>query len=342
MNVNRIIELRGNTLGAIQDFLVSLLTRENVNALFAPVVAADGTVSATLVSNPQALKQANPFVPVMVGNAATTVAEATLKSEGRRIGAVLRPCEIRALIELSKRGRARLEHVTVIGIDCLGTFDPPTFKQRLAEAGGVEAMTAQCMQVTEAGEFACQTRTACQICERPAPRGADVTLGFIGVDATSELLVIAADEATDQRLGLPEVTDRLAAEHKVAQREAVLTEIIYRHKQAADRELARLDSRFGGLAEVLALLASCTECRACLQACPLYDGEIDDTSQTLIGQLGAVSKWLVSCAGCGMCEEACPNNVPLALVARALSRPIRDRLHYVPGQSVADKLPWTS
>jgi len=343
MNVNRIVEVKGqNTLETVQDFLVAFLTGENVDVLFAPIVAADGTINATLVSNPMVLKNANPFVPVMVANAAKSVADATMQSDSRHIGAVLRPCEIRALIELSKRGRARLERVTVIGIDCLGTFDPPDFRQHLSRVGGVEGMLAQCMQVTETGEFACQTRLACQICERPAPRGADVTLGFIGVDATQEMLVIAADESTDRRLGLPEVTDREATESEVAKREAVLTNVIYRHAQIADREVARLGDQFGGLGGILAMLASCTECRECLSACPLYDGEIDDTSQPLLGQLGSVARWLVSCAGCGMCEEACPNDVPLAVVARALSRPIRDRMHYTPGLSVADKLPWVS
>ncbi len=343
MNVRRIIEVKGrNTLGTVQDFLASLLTRHDVDALFAPAISADGTVGTTLISDPAVLKQVNPFMPVMMANAAVIVAAATMQPDAQRIGAVMRPCEIRALIELSKRGRARLEKVTVIGTDCLGTFDPPEFERRLAEAGDVETMTMRCMQATQSGEFACRTRTACQICERPAPRGADVTLGFIGVDATTELLVIAADESTDRRLSLPEVSDREALEREVTQREAVLADIVRRHKQAADREIARLDTRFAGMAEIIALLSSCTKCRACLRACPLYDGEIDDTSQTLVEQLGAVARWLVSCAGCGMCEEACPNNVPLAVVARSLARPIRDRLHYTPGQSVEDRLPWVS
>jgi len=87
-----------------------------------------------------------------------------------------------------------------------------------------------------------------QICERPAPRGADVTLGFIGVDAARELLVIAADESADARLRLGETTSRLAHEAEVARREATLTNIIARHNAAADRELSRVETSLGGLA----------------------------------------------------------------------------------------------
>jgi formate dehydrogenase subunit beta len=343
MNVNRIITVsEGNTLGAVQAFMSSLLSRNLVDALFVPQTAADSTVSAALVSNPDAVKRSNPFAPIMVANAAKQVAEATMKQPDRHIGAVLRPCEIRALVELAKRGRANLADLTVVGIDCLGTFAPFDYMRKMLTAGSATEMAMQCMRVAEEGEIACQTRTACQMCERPAPRGADVTLGFIGVDATRELLVIAADESADARLKLGEVTWREATEREVVKREATLTNIIAKHNTHAERELVRLEMSFGGLAGALTTLATCTECRSCLQACPLYDGELDDPTLSLVGQLGAVSKWLVSCSGCGMCEESCPNNVPLATVARALSRPLRAKFGYTPGRSVDEKLPWAT
>jgi formate dehydrogenase subunit beta len=341
MNVNRIMPVsEGNTLGAVQGFISSLLTRNLVDAVFVPQTAADGTVSAALVSTPDALKKTNPFAPIMVANAAKDVAQATLTQPNRSIGAVLRPCEIRALVELAKRGRANLANLTVVGIDCLGTFAPLDYARRMLVAGGSVEMTTQCMQVAEEGEIACQTRTACRMCERPAPRGADVTLGFIGVNAMTEMLVIAADESADARLRLGEVTGRVATEQEVVRREATLTNIIAKHNTTADRELSKLEMSFGGLAGALTTLATCTECRSCLQACPLYDGELDDPRLSLVGQLGAVAKWLVSCSGCGMCEESCPNGVPLAVLARALSRPLRAKFDYIPGRSVTEKLPW--
>ena len=343
MNVNRIIEVsEGNTLSAVQEFMSSFLMRNMVDALFVPQTAADSTVSAALVSNPDAIKRSNPFAPIMVANAAKQVAEATVKQPDRHIGAVLRPCEIRALVELAKRGRANLANLTVIGIDCLGTFAPFDYMHKLLTAGSATGMAMQCMQVAEEGEMPCQTRTACQMCERPAPRGADVTLGFIGVDATKELLVIAADESADRRLRLDEVTRREATEREVVKREATLTNIIAKHTACTERELSKLEMSFGGLAGALTTLATCTECRSCLQACPLYDGELDDPTLTLVGQLGAISKWIVSCSGCGMCEESCPKGVPLAVVARALSRPLRAKFDYTPGRSVNEKLPWAT
>jgi len=343
MNVNRVIEVQqGNTLGAVQAFLSSLLTRNLVEALFVPQTAADGAVSAALISHPDAITRSNPFAPIMTANAAKQVADATIKQPERRLGAVLRPCEIRALVELAKHGRAHLANLTVVGIDCLGTFELFDYMRRLLTAGSAAGMTAQCMTVAEEGEMACETRTACRMCERPAPRGADVTLGFIGVDAARELLAIAADETADARLQLNEATSRVATEREVAQREATLTNIIAKHTACADQELARLEQAFGGLTGALTTLATCTECRACLQACPLYDGELDDPRLSLVGQLGAIARWLVSCSGCGMCQASCPNGVPLAVLARSLSRPLRAKFDYTPGRSVEEKLPWAT
>jgi formate dehydrogenase subunit beta len=167
-----------------------------------------------------------------------------------------------------------------------------------------------------------------------------VTLGFIGVDAARELLAIAADETTDVRLRLNEATHREATEREVVRREATLTNIIAKHNAFAGQELARLEQSFGGLTGALTTLATCTECRSCLLACPLYDGELDDPRLSFVGQLGAIARWLVSCSGCGMCQASCPNGVPLAVLARSLSRPLRAKFDYTPGRSVEEKLPW--
>src|SRR5574340_470126 len=137
MNVNRIMPVsEGNTLGAVQEFIAAFLDRNLVDALFVPQTAADTTVSAALISNPDAIKRSNPFAPIMVTNAAKQVAEQTLRQPERHIGAVLRPCEIRALVELAKRGRANLANLTVVGIDCLGTFAPFDYMRKAVAAGG--------------------------------------------------------------------------------------------------------------------------------------------------------------------------------------------------------------
>ena len=58
-----------------------------------------------IVKDPAHLDKANPFSPVMPMNSATIVSQLTADKPGKKLGVVLKPCEIRALIELVKLGQ---------------------------------------------------------------------------------------------------------------------------------------------------------------------------------------------------------------------------------------------
>ncbi len=76
---------------------------------------------------PALLEKANPLAPVMPINNARAVSALTARQPGETLAAVLRPCEIRALIELVKLQQASLEGVILIGLDCPGTYEVPDY-----------------------------------------------------------------------------------------------------------------------------------------------------------------------------------------------------------------------
>jgi coenzyme F420-reducing hydrogenase beta subunit len=61
------------------------------------------------------------------------------RSRGR-IGTVLHPCELRALVDLVKLQQANLDDIVTIGVDCLGTCDVSVYTEMQAN-GRVDMAT---------------------------------------------------------------------------------------------------------------------------------------------------------------------------------------------------------
>jgi len=104
--------------------------------------------------------------------------------------------------------------------------------------------------------------------------------------------------------------------------------------------------RFGDFGQALSWFATCSLCGDCLDACPLYNGELSGLlgvhgARPALAELVDVSRWLASCSGCGMCEAACDQGVPLMRLISPLSRQIQGTLHHTAGDPTRP-LPWAS
>ncbi len=339
MNVNRFIQVRdGDTLGALREFLAAWWRRVELDALLVPVEQKQGaTATSQVIEDPAELSVANPFAPLMLSNAAALIGDYAKRYRGRRVAAMLRPCELRTLMELKERQRlpGEANAVITLGVDCLATFPVDKYERRV-QAQGVEAVTREALAYAAEGGFSpSEFRTACQICAWPAPLDADVTIGAIGVHPDQYLLIIARDAAVDARLRLAAVTDGLATEVQVVQREAAVGSVAEQRARArAHLENAGSErQRFGDLGSVLSWFANCSLCGDCLDTCPLYNGELSGMlgvhrERPPLAELVDVSRWLASCSGCGMCEAACNQDVPLMLLISSLSHQIQDGLHH--------------
>jgi formate dehydrogenase (coenzyme F420) beta subunit len=105
----------------------------------------------------------------------------------------LRPCEIRAFIELVKLKQGSLEDVVLIGADCPGAYSNVNYPRFVAEHGA--NATLQFLENSVGGKgTACQDfdlASACQSCEYPIPENADLLIGLLGVDLQNALLLKA-------------------------------------------------------------------------------------------------------------------------------------------------------
>ena len=112
-----------DVLGAMRGFFEDILKTEYISAILVPQhLPMKNLVMPTLVAEPNHLNGVDPLAPAFPMNAAGIVARLTRKPMGARVAAVLRPCEMRAFVELVKLKQGRTEDVILIGVDCLGAF----------------------------------------------------------------------------------------------------------------------------------------------------------------------------------------------------------------------------
>lgn len=348
-------------LGAIRQFLAGLLEKKLVDTLLVPLELPTGdNVVPTIVSRPEQLKTANPLAPVMPVNAARLVSRITMVSPSpERLGVVLRPCELRALVELVKLKQAALDKLLLIGVDCFGTYSVSDY-EKLGKEGS--SPTEDLLSRVQGGKEAPMLRKACQICEYPVPMGADLTIGLLGADLGKSILLVGGTpegEKVMQDLGLEEA--------KAEERQPAIAKLTEERTKKKEALLQQTREEVSGLDKLMATLATCINCHNCKTACalcyckecffdsPVFEFEAEKylgwakrkgalrlPNDTLLFHLTRLNHMVISCVGCGLCTEACPNDIPVSNIFRLVGEQVQKMFDYVPGRSLDEELPLTT
>lgn len=329
-------------LGAFRRFFQSILELEDIGAILAPRrLPVQSVVMPALISDPKYLAEIDPLAPAFFLNAARMVSRLSRKSMGQKIAVVLRPCEIRAFIELVKLKQGSMDEIITIGLDCQGAYRNSDYR-RYASPGSPDSSTMKFFFGALSGAPAItediDLTTACKACEHPVPDGADIAIGFLGVSPLDHLLVQGQSPKGEEvlaRLGLEE-TDVPAS------RTEAIEALVSARFHARDNLFDQTREATNTLDKLTSYLAGCVNCYNCRVACPVcycrecvfttdvFDhepfqylqwahrkGEIKMPTDTVFYHLTRLVHMSTACVGCGQCSNACPSEIPLTELFRA-------------------------
>jgi formate dehydrogenase subunit beta len=350
-------------LASLSLFFKTLLQQGGMRALLLPQrLPMESAVMPTLVADPEKLNGADPVAPAFPINAARMVSRLTRRPIDGQVAAVLRPCEIRAFIELVKLKQGRMEDLILVGMDCLGAYSNVNYQRYAAGTGKESSIRFIQNALSENGtaweDF--DISPACKACEHPIPENADLAIGLIGVDVKQDLLIKAntpKGEAILQKLGLPDASEPKGRKSTIDA--LVAKRVAYRDQMFQETSEATAD-----LNKLMSYLSKCVNCYNCRVACPVcyckecvfvtdvFDHEpaqylrwakrkgiLKMPTDTVFFHLTRIAHMSTACIGCGQCSNACPNHIPVMEIFRTVASFTQKAFKYEAGRSVDDEPP---
>ncbi len=332
-----------NFIVSVQGFLKGLLREKIVDALLVQRASVNGSSFIhALIEKEDSLDGINPFAPLLLTNSATIVSQLTRDNPNSKLGAVLRSCEIRAVIELAKLKQINTDNLVIIGVDCLGTYESKKYQ----ELGG---------KLDESN-----LRLACRTCEYPAPTNSDIAINFIGCDTNKEIFIQVGDEYLHS---LAESLNLAAAGDSKQWRDAS-NKLCDKRIKARDELFKEVNNTIKEVKDFLKELEHCRRCYNCRRECPIcycrecifdsltfehnsnqyFDwakrkGKIRMPTDTLLFHLTRMNHMAVSCVGCGQCTSACPNGIEIAKFFKTIGYKVQKLFEYEAGRSLDEENP---
>jgi formate dehydrogenase (coenzyme F420) beta subunit len=348
----------GKPLKALQGFLQKILSEHIVDILLVPMMTPSGTITPALVSDSNMLVHADPLAPVLPVNSATLAGQVSIRKPRPKVGAVLRSCELRALVELVKFQQASLEDMVLIAVDCAGTYGVPSY---LKLSGSIDQpkedlwinLFTAAIQDPETSQV--DLRQACKMCVQPVSDQAQIVIELMDGKFEKEMIISLPDDL-GKTFGFVQV--------EPGQRTEVVDKLSKARLAVRELEFASIRERMKNKENLSNIFAACIRCHNCMTVCPIcycktcvFKSQVFDhdpmqymtwsqqkgvyrmPADTMLFHLTRLNHMVLSCVGCGMCIEACPADLPVGTVFSLIGQQVQDVFNYLPGRSLDEKPP---
>ena len=342
----------------LRTFLEFLLKEKKVSGVITlKKIQADQGIGYSLITRPDDLNEALPLFPLMPANGGKILSRLTLRGPlTEPLAVVMKPCELRALIELVKRKQGSLDNFVFISQTC-----PGVYPLEMSLNGGLKGLDSKYWPQAQTGGNIPETRPACRSCLHFTPSNADIIVSLVAekdLDRSCSLFLnskkgeaLAAGiegERREQALDSPEI--RLLYDQRKEERKKLFDET------GTEKE---------GIKGLIGLFGKCIGCHACGNACPLcycdlcfFDSQPNESrpfsylvdlqrkgatripAGTVFYHLGRLAHMSVSCVGCGMCTDVCPVSIPVSTIFSRVGESVQQTFAYMPGINTEEALPF--
>jgi formate dehydrogenase subunit beta len=350
----------------LQDFFADLLKTGAVDAVLVPSrISKSPYVKPCLITSADQMDPTVPLGPGFFVNAGPMVSRLTRTKAGATIGVWLRPCEVRAFVELTKLRQGGREEVVILSMDCPMALSRKDYDDWAAQGeeglGDVDKWIHTVYQKPVTKVDAWPVARACQVCEHPYPVNADMSVMLMGADLDKEIPVRADTEKGEKLLAALDLTDNGQEPERRKTLLADLTADRTAAFQAMDEEML---TRTGSIDALNRFFSACVNCHNCRSVCPVCYckecvfntdavayapaqylswadkwGQVPLPNDTVFFHLTRLAHIGCTCVGCGQCTLACPSQIPVADLFISVTRNARKAFDYVPGRDDAEPLP---
>jgi formate dehydrogenase subunit beta len=336
------------------DFLQYLLENKKIGSVFTlRKTSIHGTFDYGLITDVHMLKEAIPLHPYMPVNAAQELSRFTQVKE--QIAVVIRPCELRAFVELVKRSQGKMDHFLFISYTCGGVLQIDATVN-----GNAKNLLSDYWKAVARGENFNGIRPTCRVCAHFVPISADVTVSTIGEKTGGECNLFLHTEKAKH------LAEGFQGESFEGELDSETIDTLHTKRQEERKRLFDEIGSSRGLDGMVELFGKCIGCHGCSRVCPichcvlcdfeshLFDYETSMIEEevvrkggvrlppdTILYQIGRLNHMSFSCIGCGMCTEVCPVDIPVSAVFMRTGEETAKVFDYVPGRDVEEPVPVT-